>query len=421
MDTVRVWILANSAPAHVAVRSAEAPLRIQLRGKSRQTLSVENGEAVTVRPDGQNVSLQGPGSRASVRAAEFANGADHTLTLEAAGVTRRYRGRLVVHIVPEGGRLQVVNHVAMADYLASVVPSEYPFEDIEGTKAQAVIARTYVIRAAQSSDGRYDVTDNTASQAYRGVDQETDAGRTAVRATRGEILTYQDRAIEAVYSASGGGHTADNENVWDANPVPYLRGKPDPYDDSSPHQDWRFAISRSVLHEMLSDAYGFDVRNIRFDNRTDSGRHATVTLEGSEERTIPANDLRLVISREFGARSLKSTRFRVRETSDRYVFEGQGFGHGVGLSQWGAHARAEDGHSYEDILQFYYTSVMLETVEGEQIAAAEPAPEEEQPTAEREPTPEPASTALQRRHGGWSSRLPASLDDVPDRPARPGW
>jgi stage II sporulation protein D len=384
-------------------------------------MTLTNNEGVTIQPDGERIVIEGPGTRAAIRAAEFDNGANGVLTVETPGTTRRYRGRLLIDVLPEGGRLRLVNYVAMPDYLTSVVASEYPFDDIEGTKSQAVIARTYVIRARQSSDEPYDVTDNTASQAYLGFTRETDPAREAVRTTRGEILTYDDRAIEAVYSSSGGGHTADNEDVWDTSPVPYLRGKPDPYDESSPHQEWHFAISKPMLHTMLSEEYGFQVQRLRFEDRTDSGRYHTVRLEGEDEQTITVNTLRFIISRKFGARSLKSTLFRVRETSEQYVFEGQGFGHGVGLSQWGAHARAEDGQSYEDILQFYYTSVALETLDGEQIAAAEPARPTDQPAVDRRDSPGPSAAETASRHGGWGSPRALSLDEVETRPVRPGW
>ena len=172
------------------------------------------------------------------------------------------------------------------------------------------------------------------------------------------MLTYDGALIEAVYFASSGGHTADNETVWESPPRPYLRGVRDPY-DHSPHAKWHAKIPRKKLLDALSKAYGFTVEGFRIDERSRDGRVRTIKLLGKPERTISGNAFRLVVIRTFGARTLKSTFFDARVRGSDYVFEGHGFGHGVGLSQWGAHEMAQKGRSYRDILTFYYTDVAL--------------------------------------------------------------
>ena len=357
IDSLAIWILQRSHPRSVR-------------------FSGTDGTELTVRSDGGDRSAtDGPvvvertGSRLRVRAAgrtvqtggvrvETPSGAP--IRVQTGSIDRRYSGSFHVAPVPDGPDLRIVNRVDLETYVAAVVATEFPFEELEGVKAQAVIARTYALRVQRrNEDQPYDLTDNSASQAYHGLEDVTELTRQAARQTHGEILTYRDRPIEAVYSASSGGYTADNDVVWSTSPVPYLRGKSDPHDRESPHQEWTFQIQAEALHGLLSERYGFEVEEIEFLDPGPSGRYESVRLMGSETRTVSANALRLAVVGRYGPRSLKSTLFEVDRQSGAYRFLGRGYGHGVGLSQWGAKGRAEAGQNYREILGFYYTDVEL--------------------------------------------------------------
>jgi stage II sporulation protein D len=293
--------------------------------------------------------------------------------------------------------LQLVNMVPLETYVAGVVASEYTLDDTEGMKAMAVVARTYALQGATASNGAYDHVDHVRSQVYRGVGSITAEARSAAEATRGEVLTHEGRIIQAVYSSSSGGHTANNEDVWDADEeLPYLRGKRDPYDTASPHDDWQATVSRPALLRALSRHYGLEVNGFLLGDRSADGRVETVDLLGTNgsTRTVSSNDFRLAVNQSLSDVNLKSTLFDARRSGDQYVFEGQGFGHGVGLSQWGAHEMANRGFGYRDILSFYYTDVALTTLDDADAIPLEPTT----PIASN-PAPEASGTETTRRIG----------------------
>lgn len=276
---------------------------------------------------------------------------------------RTYTGHLSVKPDPgASGGLLLVNTVPLQDYVASVVASEYGLDTGEGAKAMAVVARTYALFSATKFGDEFDQADGTASQVYKGVDAATDGTHRAAEATRGEVLTHEGDPIQAVYFSSSGGHTANSEDVWTPDEsVPYLRGKEDPYDSESPHHTWSVRIDRSTLLDALSQSRNGQISGFTIESRSDEGRVETIRLiqPGGSSSEMRANTFRLLVNRNANGLPLKSTWFTAHRNGNRYVFEGRGFGHGVGLSQWGAHAMSNQGHDYREILQFYYTDVSL--------------------------------------------------------------
>jgi stage II sporulation protein D len=289
---------------------------------------------------------------------------------------RTYEGPLFVQPDPKkAGRIQLVNASPLESYVASVVAAEYGFDDLEGAKAMAVVARTYALKAADKFDGRYDHVDHTASQVYRGTSAITGVARRAARETRGEVVTYNDTLIEAVYFSSSGGHTADNEDVWDADEsLPYLRGKRDPYDRNSPHHRWTTRIDRRPLLRALEEQLGGSVRGFVIGERSEGRRVKNVDIlrPGGSRETMQANAFRLLVNRAVPGAEMKSTWFDARREGDEYVLDGRGFGHGVGLSQWGAHEMSQRGKSYRDILSFYYDDIRVQRLDGVKVAPTLP-------------------------------------------------
>ena len=289
------------------------------------------------------------------------SGGGWTITLPSKS-PRTYTGRLNLRPADSTTGLELVNRVPLQDYVASVVAAEYGLDDRAGTRAMAVVARTYALFSTKHFDGEYDHVDGTASQVYQGEEVITEAARRAARETQGQIVTYDGEPIQAVYFSSSGGHTANNENVWTDSPsVPYLRGREDPYDQASPKHRWTTRINRRALLQALSLHHGTSVEGFLLDDRTPDGRLATIEILFSDEgRTeMEAGTFRSVVDERVDGVSLKSTWFEARRDGSEYVFDGRGHGHGVGLNQWGAHAMAEQGKSYREILSFYYTGVQI--------------------------------------------------------------
>lgn len=408
VDSLRILLLGDRSPSEVSIDPVESALEIRTDSETR---TVSPGGSVRVLAAENQLRIRVGSSTLRSDRARVRPEVNGSLRVRTGPIDRRYAGTLSIALDAEEAGLRLVNRVDLESYVASVVASEYPFDQVEGLRAQAVIARTYALRIQhRNADRPYDLTDHTASQAYRGLENGTDRSREAARATAGEILTHRGSPIEAVYSASSGGHTADNETVWATDPVPYLRGKPDEYDEDTPHRNWTFSMRTEALHEVLSDEFGFTVRSAQFLDRGESGRYGRVRLTGSETRTVTANEVRLAVVRRYGPRSLKSTRFEVDRQSGEYEFTGSGYGHGVGLSQWGARNRADGGQSYEEILRFYYTDVRLEHV---------PPPAEDDDTgppalASVSPSPDDRSGASSDGANGSEAGTPVASPDESD-------
>ncbi|MBC7195525.1 MAG: SpoIID/LytB domain-containing protein, partial [Caldisericia bacterium] len=149
---------------------------------------------------------------------------------------RRYRG--YAYLYKNFSTSYIINKLTIEDYLKGVVPSEMPSSfNIEALKAQAVAARTYALSRIKEKN-IYDVTATPSTQAYLGVDKESDKTSQAVEETMNEVITYDGKIIEALYHSTSGGYTENNENVWFSVPYPYLRGVESPYEDKSPHYNW---------------------------------------------------------------------------------------------------------------------------------------------------------------------------------------
>jgi stage II sporulation protein D len=384
---VRVRLGHSSTVESVELTVKEGPIAVHLPGGGPPVMRLQAGETTTLGLRQRDVSLRrGPNGlyATELRLRPAGRDAAWAVSFGDGEETRTYTGGLYLAPAPESGLL-LVNRVPIEDYVASVVASEYGLDDREGTKAMAVVARTYGLFTSEKFGGTYDQADGTASQVYEGAGAVTEASRTATEATEGEVLTHDGTLIQAVYFSSSGGHTADNEDVWEAKkPIPYLRGRPDPYDSASPHHNWTAAVDRSALLQALTRHRGSLVEGFTIGDRTSYGRIKTINvLHAGADHTMNANAFRLVVNRGVDGAPLKSTWFDARRSGDRYVFEGRGFGHGVGLSQWGAHEMAEQGKDYRQILTYYYTDVEVDRL-GEVDEDPRDAPVARTPTTDPE-------------------------------------
>ena len=369
---VRIRLLDKQAPTSITLSAYEGVVRLHAGEYTDSLLEIENGQTVLISPDGASNELRISSDSLTVYVeslrAEPVDGASFGIEIqddETEQAPRRYAGKLFVLPDRNDQSLELINAVPLEPYVASVVSTEYGLDDLEGSKAMAVLARTYVLNAPGKYGPDYDLVDDTRSQVYRGEDVILPLALQAARDTEGEVLTWRGRPIQAVYHSSSGGHTADNESVWSSSPVPYLRGKPDPYGRQSPHAEWVTRVPRQKLLAELGKKFGGEVNGFLLDERSPDGRIASVSLlmQNGRRRSVAGNEFRLVVIWHFGPRSLRSMRFDAERQGNEYIFTGQGYGHGVGLSQWGAHDMAKRGMSYKEILDFYYTGATLSRLE----------------------------------------------------------
>ncbi len=267
----------------------------------------------------------------------------------------RYRGNFELKIV--SGNIMPINRVYAEEYLYSVVPSEIGnnFPD-EAIKAQAVAARTYLYFNLGGAKYSYcDMLDNISSQMYLGYDREVAKINKLVNETFNEILVYNGKVIHAFFHSTSGGKTASNENVWPAGkPIPYLRSVDDSENGTiSPRHSWILELTKNEFNKLA----GFEVDKIDI-LEVGEGRVKYLELVGKIKKKITGEELRRII----GVTKLNSTLFTLSETEDKYIFTGNGFGHGLGMPQYSAYTMAEKGKSYIDILTYYYTGVKLTKV-----------------------------------------------------------
>ncbi|MEM7771721.1 MAG: SpoIID/LytB domain-containing protein [Cyanobacteria bacterium P01_A01_bin.37] len=277
-----------------------------------------------------------------------------------------YRGRTLV--VAVGGRLTAVNYVDLEEYLYSVVGGEMPTNwPIEALKAQAVAARTYALYRRQTNGNSvFDVGDTTTWQVYKGLEEEASTTHIAVRETAGQVLTYNGRIIESVFHSSSGGHTENVEHVW-SNPRPYLQGVAD-FDQNAPVFQWNEQFSAAELQERISGVGR--IVNITPVAWTPRGRVSSVRVVGDENtRTLTGNELRRSLGLRSTLFSIQPEMGRVASTNNvasfpvAFVINGRGFGHGVGMSQWGAQGMASSGYNYQQILGHYFQNSALAVIQ----------------------------------------------------------
>ncbi|MBM7558068.1 SpoIID/LytB domain-containing protein [Halanaerobacter jeridensis] len=295
-------------------------------------------------------------------------------------VDMQYRGQLELRVV-DGG-LTAINTVPLESYLMAVVPSEMSASwPLEALKVQSVAARSYTLaNLDKHSRESYDLCSTVHCAAYRGINREHARTNQAVKETAGEIMTYNDRPINAVYSANSGGHTENSEDVWNF-AVPYLKAVstqeqhpefplppaelkewlqevPDSYSQDNrytkdSHYRWQRELSVEYLEPRLGVA---EIKEIIASNRGTGGSVEAVIIKGAQEEKTIKSGLRY----KFGG--LRSNRFWIQpqyqdgELSS-FIFYGGGWGHNVGMDQVAVASMADNGYGYREILKHFYTGI----------------------------------------------------------------
>lgn len=321
-------------------------------------------------------------------------------------------------LISRNNEIMVLNHVNIENYLYGVVPREMGYNfHIEALKAQAVASRSFALSSTKHLSEGYHLCDTTDCQVYLGFDGEHPNTNLAVDETRGVLALYNGKAIQAIYHSTSSGITEDSINAWGGD-LPYLKSVVDIYSNDSPYSSWNVNISLSDFNGKLTSAgiYLGDLKNIQILETTATGNVTKVKLIGSYgEEIITGSKFRSII----GSTTLKSTWFTINNgdgdnisnvvyvvdsssntpkvidlnnsyildgktqqkptrsnirrvigkvgeinfgdpqpvSTSNIIIEGNGYGHGVGMSQNGARKMAELGFTFEEILKFYYTDI----------------------------------------------------------------
>lgn len=337
--------------------------------------------------------------------------------LKRAGKEVLYRGEIEIIPSNKAGYFHIVNSLDVEDYLKGVVPNEMPVHfGLEALKAQAVAARNYVLSPRVKANPNYDVVDSVASQVYYGANTEKELANRAVEETYGVVATYDWQLILALYSSTAGGYTEDYSNAFSdpttkkfpATPKPYLKGKPDykhfekldneekaeefytskpkSFDQNSKYYRWEREWTQNELqtevqnHIAAQSAAGFvhpvvnkgevigKILRINVLERGVSGKIIKLEIQTNKGNYVVEKEL--VIRRLFTehGKALPSANVIFKQEFDEngnlvnIKAYGGGYGHGVGLSQFGAGYMATNlNYSFEKILQHYYTGISLTT------------------------------------------------------------
>jgi len=253
--------------------------------------------------------------------------------------------------------LYIINELPLEDYIKDVVTVEVrPDWEMEALKAQAVISRTYALyQKRMNGNSIYHIASSVIDQVYKGNNRDVRVAY-AVEETKGEIVTFDNRLIEAFFHSTCGGKTENPEEVFGKS-YPYLKSIESPC-DLSPYSEWEKNIRLTEIEDALN-LPGIKEISIKSYTSTERVKQLEIITD-SGRTTINAIDLRKLI----GWKNLPSTNFRISRVGDSFIFKGKGYGHGVGLCQWGALQMARDGKNYKEILSFFYPGTAIQLYEG---------------------------------------------------------
>ena len=358
---------------------------------------------------------------------ESANGYVTVADLKRAGKPAYYRGVFEITKVPKkDNQFNVINILDVESYLKGVVPNEMPVRfGLEALKAQAVLARNYVLKPRERNYHNFDVCDSVACQVYYGANTEQELSDRAVFETEDIVAMNEGELILALYSSTAGGYTESFENAFSTDlsngtrlfpgaPKPYLKGVPDKkdipvlsdekaarefyttepktFDNASPYFRWKKEWEKTELENILKktlktqSAAGFvypkftnpedfgSLKDIKVSRRGVSGKAMCVDIYTDKGKFSVQKELPIRRAFQKNNISLPSANVVfdfVTEKPDsvnkhakpvtKIIAQGGGFGHGVGMSQYGAGEMAKQGYGYEDIIQHYFTNTAITT------------------------------------------------------------
>ena len=273
-------------------------------------------------------------------------------------ITFNFSSNSVVRVYQE--KSNTIVEVPIEEYVVGVLAGEMPVEfELEALKAQAVAARSYVmVQMERNVKKDYDVVDSVTNQVYLSKDRlmtvwknsyidNINKIKTAVLSTRGEYISYGGKVAEALFFSTSPGVTENSEDIF-ASKVAYLRSVDSSCDEISPEYSSTVTYTLKDFYEKLGLDYN-DKLNIEVTDTTSTGRIKKIKINGKE----------LTGGYILSKLGLRSTFFEIIVEDTKVIVKNKGYGHGVGMSQYGAQGMAKEGYTYDQILKHYYTGVEI--------------------------------------------------------------
>jgi stage II sporulation protein D len=355
---------AQQAP-EVRVLIADGADSVALYIKGRYTITspasgavLLSGPQIETRISSAKDGIAMRGRTLDTRAVRISAPADSKIFIDK----RPFRGELDV-VRKADGKLMVVNVISVEDYLYGVLYNEVSHRwPMEALKAQAIASRTFALyQAKQARLQPYDLRSDVYSQVYSGSDFERRSTRMAVDVTRGKVLVYKGELLPAYYHAACSGGTEDASALWNID-IPPLKGVECDFCRDSKYYRWINNMPLRTVGKRLADA-GYKIGSIisiRTLSKNGSGRVERLSITDTEGRSIAVSgkDFRQII----GPNEIRSAKFDVSVVPGQLVIEGRGWGHGVGMCQWGAFGQAKAGKKADEILGYYYPGAEVTTI-----------------------------------------------------------
>ncbi len=288
------------------------------------------------------------------------------------GASGVYRDEVLIYKNSKGS-LDVISRLELEDYLKSVIPFEgNPKWALESLKAQAIVSRTFALtKMLARREEEYDVSAGFMSQVYAGKQIENERTNQAVDATRGQVLLYKEKIFPAYFHSTCGGATTAADLVWRVKPLAPLGGVECKFCQRSPHYKWEAVVTPAEIKQKLAkqEMPVQDVLAIRTDKIDRTGRaHKFVIQSTWAEKVVDADAFRVWID-PMRLKSNLITKIRANDAG-AFVFKGKGWGHGVGMCQYGMKYLGELGYTYQGILEYYYPGATIASLPG----SSDPAP-----------------------------------------------
>jgi stage II sporulation protein D len=270
-----------------------------------------------------------------------------------------------IYTLKHNGQYLIINNVAIEDYLTGVLAREMDYLwPLEALKAQAVASRTLVIYTAALNETKklpYDIENSIFYQVYGATNCKKI--KEAVESTAGEILSYNGRIVQVFFHANCGGKTLLSSDVW-GGVYPHISSVVDPYCKDTPYYRWEKVFPEDYLSKILGLSA---IEKIEIERTEDSSRvdNLKFFLKNGTIKSFKGHEFRMKVNNKKSAIQfdtpdiIPSTNFNIRKTGSSFIFSGTGYGHGVGMCQWGARRMAETGFNYRQILKHYFPEMEI--------------------------------------------------------------
>ncbi|MDR3071571.1 MAG: SpoIID/LytB domain-containing protein [Endomicrobium sp.] len=275
--------------------------------------------------------------------------------------SKPYRGYLTIKKI--GNKINVINVLHIEDYVKGVLPAEIGTScDMEALKVQVIISRTFALaNLGRHANHGFNICSTQHCQVYRGAGVESNRCNKAISETKNEVLAYDEKLANTFFHANCGGHTESPKHVWNWKNAPsYLKGVKCGYCAKSPGTNWERVFDESFVREKFSDNNIGKIKKIKVVGKTPGGNAKKIEIIHSKGNfLLNAYKFRITVDHK----QIKSLTFdNIKTNNNKIYFTGRGFGHKVGLCQWGAKVMAGKGKKYKKILQHYYPKTKITRV-----------------------------------------------------------